>query len=484
MKRLLLLLTLLSLPASAGPTIVEAGGFLLLPKLKLTSTAAGTLTMGTPAAVLAAQLKLGYTQPVIYLESSALTSGQSNGLIFWGNPSNAFSWVLGGHVATGLDGKSFELTDGNTNHLQIRVPTGGNNQARMYFSASGATLSSDAQFVFKHGLAALAPGVDNNIPTLMIKGDTGGANETGDILQAATNAGTVVAGITLSGSVYSSIASGSNAFTQLQGARHTFDGSTGAKYLSSDGTTLTLTGLTLNATQFLGPAATTAQIYGQMADGASAIGTKIGSNVTLANAAAKLVSVQNNGSEKDYFDLNGGLAIPGSGGVFSGTPPLISGGVALGAVSSFAAICNGSAVSYSLNNCMMYSQALDTYVNAPTGSLIGFRINNAVIGTWGTAGLVIGNGGTAITKSVAGSGTLDFASAAISTCSADLTITVTGAVAAAPVELGVPNGSVAAGSQFFAWASATNTVSVRHCCIGAATCDPASGTFSARVNNP
>jgi hypothetical protein len=46
---------------------------------------------------------------------------------------------------------------------------------------------------------------------------------------------------------------------------------------------------------------------GAPTDGASAVGTQIGSSTTLANATAKLVSIKNNSTEKTYFDLNGGL---------------------------------------------------------------------------------------------------------------------------------------------------------------------------------
>lgn len=101
-----------------------------------------------------------------------------------------------------------------------------------------------------------------------------------------------------------------------------------------------------------------------------------------------------------------------------------------------------------------------------------------------TAGpLIIGNSGTAINSSMRGTATLDFASAAAGACSAVLTITVTGAVAGTEVALGVADASNTTGSDFFAWVSATNTVSVKHCChVG--TCDPASASFAARVFNP
>lgn len=99
-------------------------------------------------------------------------------------------------------------------------------------------------------------------------------------------------------------------------------------------------------------------------------------------------------------------------------------------------------------------------------------------------GLKIGTGttGTAISGSFRSTATLDFANQAVAG-EETLTITVTGAVAGAEVDIGVPNGSVAAGSSFFGWVSAADTVSIKHTCT-LTNCNPASGTFSARVWNP
>lgn len=86
-----------------------------------------------------------------------------------------------------------------------------------------------------------------------------------------------------------------------------------------------------------------------------------------------------------------------------------------------------------------------------------------------------------LTGSIGASAALDFASAAATVCSTDLTITATGAALNDVVLLGVPNGSVNAGSQFTAWVSVANTVTVRHCNVSAGANDPASGTFFVQV---
>jgi len=79
-----------------------------------------------------------------------------------------------------------------------------------------------------------------------------------------------------------------------------------------------------------------------------------------------------------------------------------------------------------------------------------------------------------------GSATLDFGSTAAQT-SSDLTITVTGAADGDIVSLGVSNASVNANTNYTAWVSAANTVTVRFNNYSSAAVDPASGTFKVFV---
>jgi ABC-type Fe3+-hydroxamate transport system substrate-binding protein len=79
-----------------------------------------------------------------------------------------------------------------------------------------------------------------------------------------------------------------------------------------------------------------------------------------------------------------------------------------------------------------------------------------------------------------GSDTLDFPSTGAHS-SADLTITVTGAADGDMVILGVPNASVTNDSNYSAWVSAANTVTVRYNHYGSGTKNPASGTFKVYV---
>jgi len=88
---------------------------------------------------------------------------------------------------------------------------------------------------------------------------------------------------------------------------------------------------------------------------------------------------------------------------------------------------------------------------------------------------------TVLARVLKGSSTLDFGSTAAG-ASTDLTITVTGAADGDVVSLGVPNASVTATGRYFAWVSATNTVTVRFSpTILVGSEDPASGTFKVTV---
>lgn len=99
-------------------------------------------------------------------------------------------------------------------------------------------------------------------------------------------------------------------------------------------------------------------------------------------------------------------------------------------------------------------------------------------------GTRLGPTGTTISASCDASGTLNFASANVATCSADLTIALGCATERSPVSLQVPNGAMVAGSMFQAWMSADGTVSIRHCCQAGVSCDPASGDFYVRAFVP
>lgn len=85
-----------------------------------------------------------------------------------------------------------------------------------------------------------------------------------------------------------------------------------------------------------------------------------------------------------------------------------------------------------------------------------------------------------IAKMLSGSATLDFGNTAAGT-SDDLTVTITGAQDGDEVVLGVPNAAMNASSSYFAWVSATNTITIRHNNYSTGAINPASATFKVSV---
>jgi hypothetical protein len=115
----------------------------------------------------------------------------------------------------------------------------------------------------------------------------------------------------------------------------------------------------------------------------------------------------------------------------------------------------------------------------PIGNGTDFTLAALTAGT----GITITNGAGTITVAnsyLTGSATLDFPSTAAQS-SSDLTITVTGAALNDVVSVGVPNGSVLSNSDYTAWASAADTVTVRFNNYSSGAQDPASGTFKVIV---
>lgn len=94
-------------------------------------------------------------------------------------------------------------------------------------------------------------------------------------------------------------------------------------------------------------------------------------------------------------------------------------------------------------------------------------------------GVTLGIGGSAINKSVASSGAIDFANIVTLSCLAN-TQTLTGAAANDPVACSWP-AALADGLVGTCWVSAADTVSYRLCNVTVGSIDPASGTFAART---
>lgn len=114
----------------------------------------------------------------------------------------------------------------------------------------------------------------------------------------------------------------------------------------------------------------------------------------------------------------------------------------------------------------------------------------AVIGAFSVSGAstlqsVSIGGGTAVTKLLRCTKTVDLANADNDVCTADEDITCTGATVGAECIVNAPTAASVAGSQFTCFVSATDTVKLRHCCNkDTSSCDPGSATYSVRVFNP
>lgn len=126
-----------------------------------------------------------------------------------------------------------------------------------------------------------------------------------------------------------------------------------------------------------------------------------------------------------------------------------------------------------------------TTLGTLTGNLNvnGKATTTAATGAIATEGSLTIGAGTAITKHLSASASLDFPSIAANACQ-ELTITVTGAADGNTVSLGIPNALASASSTlaWSGWVSAANTASVRVCQVAAtATSDPAAATIRADV---
>lgn len=114
---------------------------------------------------------------------------------------------------------------------------------------------------------------------------------------------------------------------------------------------------------------------------------------------------------------------------------------------------------------------------SPTGGGVAWNIYaDGTAGNYLAGSLTLGSGGTAISKIISATATLDFANTNPQTES-DLTISLTGAALGDVVSIGVPNASVTAGSCFTAWVSSADVVTIRFSVYSAVAKDPASGVF-------
>lgn len=162
-------------------------------------------------------------------------------------------------------------------------------------------------------------------------------------------------------------------------------------------------------------------------------------------------------SATDHFSFTGANA--SFGGVGSGSARLIAKGTDTGSGNyAFAAQDSGAVNLFLVRN--------DGQVSVAGALLAG--------------SLAIGSG-TAITKHLSATASLNFGATAAQTCDA-LTITVTGAADGDAVALGTPASAYTDSNIFWAYVSAADTVTVRRCNItGSPAADIGAATFRADV---
>jgi hypothetical protein len=98
-----------------------------------------------------------------------------------------------------------------------------------------------------------------------------------------------------------------------------------------------------------------------------------------------------------------------------------------------------------------------------------------------TAGPFTINGGTAIGKHLSATASLSPGTpGAVPGCSADVSLTVTGAAVGNTVFIGLP-GSAVAGQVYSAWVDSADTVKIRWCQLSGTAASPVSGTYRADV---
>jgi hypothetical protein len=126
-------------------------------------------------------------------------------------------------------------------------------------------------------------------------------------------------------------------------------------------------------------------------------------------------------------------------------------------------------VAMALVSAVAFAQASNVNVDfSPRGMMAGFFVGQQSMAA----------STHKVTKMLAGSITVDFASAT-NTCVDSSAITVTGAVAGDPCFVGAPT-TIVANTHFSCYVSAADAVRVRYCPAGTAA-DPLSATYSVRV---
>ena len=191
--------------------------------------------------------------------------------------------------------------------------------------------------------------------------------------------------------------------------------------------------------------------------GGASTGTGVGGDIIFATTSAgSSSSTPNNYTERMRILGNGNININTTGSNLTNIGRVV--------LSAGTATANTAPLKFTSG----------TNLTTPEAGAVEWNGTNLFLTTSGGARQTINQGLTS-------TATLDFASTNNASYT-DLTVTVTGAALNDVVSLGIPNASVpAANSNFTAWVSANNTVTVRFNNNSGGSQDPASGSFKVFV---
>jgi hypothetical protein len=238
-------------------------------------------------------------------------------------PDATLEFGAGGALANDAD---VHIRRNGANRLDLNLGIGGAETVRASLTDTALTLPGSVKLVTK-SVEALSP------DALSLKGNSGMTLALGDGVKATVNGDNITFGTGIRLHTHR-VVSDVNAPLWFQGWAVSGSGNPGVildnvNWMNTAGDKLVSIRNTgtevaysdkdggLFSPLFRAFGAASAAVKGAIADSSSAVGVIIDNVVALVTTGAKLLSIRNNGTEKSYFDKDGGLAVTG---VAAGNP--------------------------------------------------------------------------------------------------------------------------------------------------------------------
>lgn len=191
-------------------------------------------------------------------------------------------------------------------------------------------------------------------------------------------------------SFISTTATGNNAFTMNAGAKLCLTNNCSISLANSVSDHVSLAGAgrlivaSLRTPLIFTDSGAAIIVASNVADGASALGITLNNTVTLSTTGAKILSIQNNSSEKNAFDKDGRLFFPTSIGPTWGTPAAITAAIVYDGANRISMSVGGGAIAnqWANGNTGTSNNMVSNRTNA--SGAVGTTINTAV--TFNVAG--------------------------------------------------------------------------------------------------